>query len=59
MPLHKDITPEELAALVKRKMIESAPGVDLYQYLDLDAMEQEIVTHLKRTRPLIKRADHE
>ncbi len=54
MPSKKEITPEELAARVKRSMIESAPDVDLYQFLDLDALEREMVSEIKKIRLLAK-----
>jgi hypothetical protein len=57
MPSKKDkeFTPEELAARVKRSMIASAPDVDLYQFIDLDELEQKMIAEIKKIRLLTEK----
>lgn len=51
----KDMTPAELASLVRQKMVDSAPDVDLNLYIDLDQLEEALVQTLReiRLKPII------
>ena len=50
-----DITPEEMAALVKRKMKEALQGEGWQEHTDLDAIEQKIIKTLENFRKLVSK----
>ena len=59
MPSKKrQLTPEELAARVKEKMIESCPDVDLNELMDMDQLEKEIAFELHTASLVIKPTKH-
>ena len=54
----KQLTPEEMAARVKEKMIESCPNVDLNEFLDMDQLEKEIAFELHTASLILKPTKH-